>query len=117
MYGVDGNGRLYAVELPSGRRIWDTSQPISQRPVGTGTAFIVRQGDAGNRFWLFNDSGDLIIAELSPEGYKEIARTHLIAPTNIAFGRDVVWCMPAFANKRMYVRNDSECIAVDLAQK
>jgi hypothetical protein len=56
------------VELPSGRRIWDTSQPISQRPVGTGTAFIVRQGDAGNRFWLFNDSGDLIIAELSPEG-------------------------------------------------
>jgi outer membrane protein assembly factor BamB len=115
MYGVDGNGRLYAVELPSGRRIWDTSQPISQRPVGTGTAFIVRQGDTGNRFWLFNDSGDLIIAELTPEGYNEIDRTHLIEPTNIAFGRDVVWCMPAFANKRMYVRNDSECIAVNLA--
>jgi hypothetical protein len=29
----------------------------------------------------------------------------------------VVWCMPAFANKRMYVRNDKEIIAVDLAKK
>jgi outer membrane protein assembly factor BamB len=116
MYGVDGNGRLYAVELPSGRRIWDTTQPISPRPVGTGTAFIVRQGDTGNRFWLFNDSGDLIIAELTPAGYQEVDRAHLIEPTNTAFGRDVVWCMPAFANKHMYVRNDKECIAVELAQ-
>ena len=117
MYGVDGNGQLYGVELPSGRRLWNSTAPISARPVGTGTAFIVRQGDTGDRFWLFNDSGDLIIAELSPAGYEEIDRTHLIAPTNIAFGRDVVWCMPAFANKRMYVRNDAECIAVDLGQQ
>jgi outer membrane protein assembly factor BamB len=116
MYGVDGNGRLYCIELPSGRRLWDTSAPISQRPAGTGTAFIVRQGDTGNRFWLFNDSGDLVIAELTPAGYKEIDRAHLIEPTNTAFGRDVVWCMPAFANKHMYVRNDKECIAVDLAK-
>jgi hypothetical protein len=28
----------------------------------------------------------------------------------------VVWCMPAFANKRMYVRNDAECICVELAK-
>jgi outer membrane protein assembly factor BamB len=116
MYGVDGNGRLYGVELPSGRRLWDTSEPVSQRPVGTGTAFIVRQGDTGDRYWLFNDSGDLIIARLTPAGYEELDRTHLIEPTNIAFGRDVVWCMPAFANKHMYVRNDKECIAVDLSQ-
>ena len=117
MYGVDGNGRLYAVELPSGRRLWDTTEPVSDRPVDSGTAFIVRQGDTGNRFWLFNDSGDLIIANLTPDGYEEIDRTHVIAPTNMAFGRDVVWCMPAFANKRMYVRNDKESIAVDLAAK
>ena len=29
-------------------------------------------------------------------------------PTNHAFGRDVVWCAPAYANKHMYVRNDKE---------
>jgi hypothetical protein len=96
--------------------LWDTSEPVSERPVGTGTAFIVRQGDTGDRYWLFNDSGDLIIARLTPAGYEELDRTHLIEPTNIAFGRDVVWCMPAFANRHMYVRNDNECIAVDLSQ-
>ena len=112
MYGCDQDGKLYAVELPSGNRLWDTTEPISKRPAGSGTAFIVRQAD---RYWLFNDSGDLIIANLSPEGYEELDRAHLIEPTNIAYGRDVVWCMPAFANRRMYVRNDKECICVELS--
>ena len=116
MYGFDQNGHLYAVELPSGKRLWDTTEPVSKRPANSGTAFIVRQGTEGDRYWLFNDSGDLIIAELTPAGYKEIDRTHLINPTNTAFGRDVVWCMPAFANRRLYVRNDNECICVDLAK-
>lgn len=118
MYGVDQDGRLYAVELPSGKRLWGTTEPISkERPAQSGTAFIVRQGDAGERYWLFNDSGDLVIAKLTPAGYEEIDRAHLIEPTNFAFGRDVVWCMPAFAGKRMYVRNDKEIICVDLAAK
>jgi outer membrane protein assembly factor BamB len=117
MYGIDENGRMYAVELPSGKRLWETTKPISERPVGSGTAFIVRHGDEGDRYWLFNDSGDLIMARLTPAGYEELDRAHLIDPTNTAFGRDVVWCMPAFANKRMYVRNDEELIAVDLAAK
>jgi len=117
MYGFDQNGRLYGVELPSGERVWDTTEPVSRRPVYSGTAFIVRQGETGDRYWLFSETGDLIIATLTPEGYEEVDRAHLIEPTNHAFGRDVVWCMPAFANKRMYVRNDKECICVELAKK
>lgn len=116
MYGFDQNGRLYAVELPSGKRLWETIEPVSKRPTSSATAFIVRQGVDGDRYWLFNESGDLIIARLTPAKYEEIDRAHLIQPTNTAFGRDVVWCMPAFANRRMYVRNDSECICVDLAK-
>jgi outer membrane protein assembly factor BamB len=117
MYGFDQNGRLYAVAMPSGERLWDTTKPVSERPVYSGTAFIVKQGDAGTRYWLFNERGDLIIANLTPEGYQEIDRAqNVIAPTNNAFGRDVVWCMPAFANRRMYVRNDEQIICVDLAR-
>jgi len=116
MYGFDQNGTLYCVELPSGKRLWETTKPVSDRPASNATAFIVRQGEKGDRYWLFNDSGDLIIARLSLKGYEEIDRAHLIEPTNTAFGREVVWCMPAFANKRMYVRNDSECICVELAK-
>jgi hypothetical protein len=118
MYGIDQDSKLYGVELPSGKRLWETIEPISKgRPAQSGTAFIVRQGDTGDRYWLFNDSGDIIIANLTREGYEEIDRAHVIDPTNTASGRDVVWCMPAFANKRMYVRNDKEIICVDLAAK
>jgi outer membrane protein assembly factor BamB len=116
IYGFDQSGRMYAVELLTGKRLWDTTEPVSKRPVYSGTAFIVRQGDAGDRYWLFTENGDLIIARLTPERYEEIDRAHVIEPTNAAFGREVVWCMPAFANRRMYVRNDSECICVDLAR-
>jgi len=112
MYGVDRSGEFMAVALPSGERLWTTPEPISARKQSSGTAFIVRQSD---RYWLFNEQGELIIARLSPEGYEELDRTKVIEPTNNAFGRDVVWCMPAFANRRMYVRNDQECICVDLS--
>jgi outer membrane protein assembly factor BamB len=112
IYGVDQSGNLMAVAVPSGERLWETTAPISERPANSGTAFIVRQGD---RYWLFNDSGYLLIAKLSPEKYEEIDRAKIIDPTNNAFGRDVVWCMPAFANKKLFVRNDAECVCVDLA--
>ena len=88
------------------------ASPSSERPANNGTAFIIRQGD---RYFLFTENGDLIVADLTPEGYKELSRAHILDPTGDAFGRPVVWCSPAFANQRMYVRNDKECIAVDLA--
>jgi outer membrane protein assembly factor BamB len=114
MYGYDQNGILYAVELPSGNRLWESRAVFrDKRPVSCETAFIVKQAD---RFWLFNDQGELIIARLSPKGYEEIDRAKVIEPTNVASGRDVVWCMPAFANRRLYVRNDKEIICIDLAK-
>ncbi len=90
-----------------------TTWPLGERPKRSGTTFIVRQSD---RYWLFNDQGELIIARLTPEGHEEIDRAKLIEPTNVAFGRSVVWSAPAFANKRVYLRNDKECICVDLAK-
>ncbi|MCA9195982.1 MAG: pyrrolo-quinoline quinone, partial [Planctomycetales bacterium] len=113
MYGFDQNGTLMAIDLPSGDRLWQTAEPLADRPPGSGTAFIVRQAD---RYWLFTENGDLIICKLSREGYQELDRTHVIKPSNVAFGRDVVWSMPAFANQRAYIRNDNEIICVQLAK-
>lgn len=50
----------------------------------------------------------------SPKGYEEISRTHLLEPTGEAAGRSVVWSHPAFANRRVYVRNDKEIVCADL---
>ena len=113
MYGVHSDGKLMAISFPSGERLWETTEPVSpRRPQRSGTAFLVRQED---RFWMFTENGDLVIAKLSPQGYREIDRAKVIAKSNNAWGREVVWCMPAFANRRMYVRNDHECICVDLS--
>lgn len=112
MYGMDGDGSLIAAKIPSGERLWETGQPVSERPAGTATAFIVKHQD---RFFLFTEKGDLVIANLSIDGYTEIDRAKVIEPTNNAFGRPVIWCAPAFANGKMYVKSDSEIISINLS--
>lgn len=114
-YGMDQTGDMRATQLPEGELLWATPKPVSDRRVSSGTAFIVRQGDS-DRYWLFNDSGFLIIAKMTKEGYQEIDRAKVIEPSNNAFNREVVWAMPAFANRRAYIRNDDEIICVDLAK-
>jgi outer membrane protein assembly factor BamB len=115
IYGNDCQiGSLMAVRLDNAERLWETFEPTSggDRRASHGTAFIVRHGD---RFFLFSETGDLILANLSKEGYQEISRFHVLDPTNECFGRDVVWSHPAFANKSVYARNDKELVCVSLA--
>ena len=113
VYGMDQNGDMRAMSLKEPKLLWATSKPVSERRTGNGTAFIVKQGD---RFWLFNESGELIIAKISASGYEEIDRAKVIDASNFAFGRPVIWSMPAFANKRVYLRNDEKIICLDVAK-
>jgi outer membrane protein assembly factor BamB len=111
IYGMDQGGELVALKIPSGDRLWESTATIVGRKGGSETTFLVKEQ---NRFWLFNEKGELLIAKLTPQGYEEIDRAKIVEPTNNAFGRDVVWSMPAFANKRAYIRNDKEIVCVDL---
>jgi outer membrane protein assembly factor BamB len=113
VYGFHENGELRAMRLPDGDFAWRGGGPLGGRPQGSGTAFITRHAD---RFFLFAETGDLVIAKLTPTGYEELSRAHLIEPTNVAFGRPVVWCPPAYANRSIIVRNDAELIRVSLAK-
>ena len=115
VYGMDQTGDMRAMKLPEGELLWADSKPATNRRTGNGTAFIVRQGET-DRYWLFNDSGFLIIAKITEDGYDEIDRAKVIEPSNTAFNRPVVWSMPAYANRRAYIRNDNEIICIDLAK-
>jgi outer membrane protein assembly factor BamB len=112
IYGVDQPGQLRAVALMSGERLWESFAPVAGRQVHCGTAFLIKNGD---RFFLASETGDLIIAKLSPKGYEEISRWKMLDPTGSAFGRDVLWSHPAFANRCVFARNDKELICVSLA--
>ena len=114
LFGFDQNGFLYGIDLATGDRLWQSGKPLNtKRPLGSGTSFIVKNGD---HFWMFNELGELLITKLSRSGYEEIDRAMVIEPTNLAFGRDVVWSPPAWANRHAYIRNDKECLCIDLAQ-
>jgi outer membrane protein assembly factor BamB len=113
IYGVCSYGQLRCMKAETGERVWETFQATtSGEPVRWANAFIVKNGE---HFFLFNEKGDLIIANLTPKGYEELSRAHLLEPTNTAAGRDVLWSHPGFANRHMYARNDKEVICVDLA--
>jgi outer membrane protein assembly factor BamB len=115
LYGVNQDGDLMAVEMKTGKRLWATSEPITgKKKLADGTAFIVKNGD---RFFLFNELGELVIARLTPEKFEEIGRAKILEQTNNAFGRDVLWTHPAFANRCMYARNDKEIVCVSLAKQ
>jgi outer membrane protein assembly factor BamB len=114
LYGYDDEGGLFGIEIPSGKRLWTSTGPVGgEEPQGSATAFMVKNGD---RFFFFAETGNLVIGKLTPKGYEELDKAKLLDQTNNAFGRKVVWCAPAYADKKMYVRNDKEIICVDLAK-
>ncbi len=114
IYGVCSYGQLRCLKAATGERVWETLQATTGgEPVRWAGAFLVKNG---SRFFLFNEKGDLIIAKLSPRGYEEISRAHLLAPTNTDPGRAVVWSHPAFAHRCVFARNDKEIICASLAK-
>jgi outer membrane protein assembly factor BamB len=119
IYGVCSYGELRCLNADTGERVWFTRKPTVGTPTEEGKA--IRWGNAfltehADRFFLFNEKGELVIARLSPSGYEEIDRAKVIAPTNRMPGRPVVWVPPAFADRKMVVRNDAEVVCVSLAK-
>ncbi len=120
IYGVDSEtSALIAVSAKDGERLWTTTQPSLAPDVKKrarhGTAFLVYQ-EPNQQYWLLGEMGDLILAELSASGYKELGRQHILTPTNGAWGRKVLWSHPAFADKSVFARNDKELIRIDLSK-
>ena len=117
IYGIDSHGELRCLELATGKRVWETMALVKDR-ARWATAFLVRNGD---RYFINNDRGELVIAKLSPKGYHEISRTQLIEPTHpYARRRElgaVHWSHPAYANKHIFVRNDREILKASLAKE
>ena len=115
IYGVCSFGQLRCLKEEDGSRVWEDLKATGDAKAPTerwANAFLTPQGD---RFFLFNEKGDLLIARLTPTGYEEIDRAHLLEPTNKAMQRSVVWSHPAYANKSIYVRNDKEIVCYSLA--
>jgi len=112
IYGVDSYGELRCLELGTGDRVWEDLTAV-ERDRWANIHF-VRQGD---KIWMFNEHGELLITRLSPEGFHEISRARLIEPTRKQLGRGVTWSHPAFANNHVFIRNDRRLVCADLSER
>lgn len=117
IYGICSYGQFRCLRLMTGERLWETLA-VTKEKARWASGFIVRQGD---RYFINNDRGELIIAKLSPRGYEEISRTALIKPTSNSGNRRelsaVNWSHPAYANRHIFARNDEEIVCYSLAKE
>jgi len=76
IYGVESYGELRCLNLKDGSQVWESLAAVPK--ARWATIHFVKNGD---KVWMFNERGDLILSKLSPEGYNEISRAKLIEPT------------------------------------
>lgn len=112
IYGVCSHGQLRCLDAKTGKRVWESFDAT-----GHGrwwNAFLIPNGD---KVFVHNEQGDLIIAELTCGGYKELSRAQLIEPTRPVQRRETIWSHPAFAMKSVFARNDKELVRVSLDER
>ena len=120
IYGIGSHGQVRGLLAETGERVWEAEGLTTRNR--WGSAFFIKHED---RYFVYNENGDLIIVQFNPEGYVELDRTHLLNPTSRSgYGgarpgsagrarhgqsdRLVVWAHPAFANRHLVLRNDEE---------
>ena len=126
IYGIGSHGQVRGLLAETGERVWEAEGLTTRNR--WGSAYFIKHED---RYFVYNENGDLIIVRFSPDGYVELDRTHLLNPTSrsgyggarpgsrgrVSHGQSdrlVVWAHPAFANRHIVLRNDEEIIRVSM---
>jgi outer membrane protein assembly factor BamB len=113
VYGIDSYGELRCLELLTGDRVWADTTLV---PHGRwANAHLVTQGD---KTWAFNELGELILAELSQDGFKDLGRVELVKPFKVSPNprEGVNWAHPAFAGRRIYARSDAMLVCYEVVR-
>jgi outer membrane protein assembly factor BamB len=107
LYGFDGmigmkgpgRGKLTCMNFETSEVKW------SQEGMGTGSLML-----ADGRLIILSEDGKLVIAEASPEGYKELSSAQILTYK--------CWTVPVLANGRIYARNtEGRLVCVDVGGK
>ncbi len=90
---------LHCIEAKTGKDRWQKAN------IGTYHASLMRTGD--DKLLLLTDDGELALLEPDPKGYRELARAKVSGPET--------WAHPALANGRLYVRDKTELLCLQVA--
>jgi hypothetical protein len=112
VFSAKTSGELVCLEAATGKQVWATNTVTE---LGNGSS--IHFTPCGDAVFLFTDRGDLIRAQLTPLGYREISRARLLEPTSPFGNRKCAWTPPAYANRHVFARNDAELVCASLAAK
>ena len=99
LYGFDGNSNLGRVVQLTCQNLEDGTVAWKQRGLGCGSLMIV-----DGKILALSEKGELILAEATPEEYRELARSPFLT------GR--CWTVPILLNGRIYGRNAAGTLKV-----
>jgi len=112
VYSAKSSGEFVCLEAGTGKQVWGTTN-VTEPKFGAS----INLTPNGDTTFLFTDEGNLIIARLTPEGYREISRLHLLKPTSVLGPRRLAWVPPVYVNRCVFARNDEELVCASLAAK
>ncbi len=119
LYGVHGNtikrkgnswdvgrkkGALCCVDFLTGKVLWEEG-------VGIASLIIV-----DGKLIVLNERGELIIAEATPDGYRELSSAQVqVRGDDSREAKGKCWTAPVFCRGRIYCRNDrGEIVCIDM---
>jgi outer membrane protein assembly factor BamB len=110
VYSALSRGQFVCLDAATGRQIWQTDKVTK---IGNGASTNICAVTESDKAFLFTDEGNLILARLTPSGYHEVSRAHVIEPTT-PFSGVKAWSPPAYANGCVFIRNDKELVCLSL---
>ncbi len=107
VYSARSSGELIYLAAGTGNQISGATN-VTELKFGA-SIHLTPKGDVT---FLFTDEGNLILARLTPEGYHEINRVHLLKPTSVLGARRLAWTPPVYANRCIFAATSRNCVSL-----
>ncbi len=104
LYGLGPAKNLVCIDLASGELAWEKTAFTQTDGGRAEAAFLVM----GRNILVLTDGGELVLFAADPKEYQEVSRTQACGKT---------WCNPAYADGRLYLRDNRELLCVELLGK
>jgi outer membrane protein assembly factor BamB len=101
LYGLGPAKNLVCINLASGELAWEKTGFTPTDGGRAEAAFVVM----GKNILVLSDGGELVLFAADPAEYREVSRTQACGKT---------WCNPAYADGRLYLRDNRELLCLDL---
>jgi outer membrane protein assembly factor BamB len=101
LYGLGPTKNLFCADVKTGKPAWSKTGYFDGAADHSHAGFIV----LGGNILMLTDGGELVIYDADPKEFKEAGRLTVCGKN---------WCDPAYANGRLYLRDERELLCVDL---